>query len=70
MCHFILLQLPFIKNSKPVEVLSQMLNDAARIREEEAQRCALANDDEEDEEEEEDGVDGEVACTLQMQHPS
>ena len=47
-----------------------MLNDAARIREEEAQSRALANDDEEDEEEEEDGVDGEVASTLQMQHPS
>lgn len=46
-----------------------MLNDAARIREEEAQRRALANDDEE-EEEEEDGVDGEVAGTKQMRPPS
>lgn len=46
-----------------------MLNDAARIREEEAQRRALANDDEE-EEEEEDGVDGEVAGTKQMGRPS
>lgn len=45
-----------------------MLNDAARIREEEAQRRALANDDEE--EEEEDGVDGEVAGTKQMRRPS
>ena len=52
-----------------MEVLSQMLNDAARIREEEAQRRALTNDDEE-EEEEEDGVDGEVAGTKKMRRPS
>nr|UDP68763.1 HIPPO protein [Hydra vulgaris] len=44
-----LLQHPFIKNSKPVEVLAQMLSDAMRIREEEVEKNN-GNDDE-------DGID-------------
>jgi len=49
-----LLQLPFIKNSKPVEVLSPMLNDAMRIREEEVEKSENQDEDE-DEDDTEDG---------------
>ncbi|XP_057309628.1 serine/threonine-protein kinase 3/4-like [Hydractinia symbiolongicarpus] len=42
----LLLQHPFIKSSKPVEVLSTMLNDATRIREEEAEKNTDGDDDE------------------------